>query len=63
MFKLLMYDYLATTNVLNSMFVRATVEPKRAVSAANIRPEELKTALVNKRLKKEALSKSVCAYA
>lgn len=57
LFKLLVYDYLATTNVLNSMFVRAKVQPSSATNAATITPDELKAALKNKQLRKEALTK------
>ena len=52
LFKLLTYDLLATTNVLSSMFIRATVEPSCAVRTASISIEEVQAALANKRKKK-----------
>ena len=56
LFKLVMYDHLATERVMSSIFVRATIQPGSAANAADISPDELRAALRNKKKRKEALS-------
>ncbi len=55
MFKMVMYDYLATSRVKNNVFVRVGQDPETALSANAITPEQLRTAMHNR------VNKRTCA--
>ena len=57
MFKLVMYDYLATLQVLNGVYVYASLKPQAAMAASVLTYDELQIANANSKGKRDAAKK------